>query len=186
MAIELSEKSSARMAIVSTILSVVAIFSTLLQAFSERHYSKLGVHPNVVITPLAEGASRLGLYISNDGLGPALLKDIRVDVNGQHFRGFGSSPLSQAAKAAGLDPMCFARGWPKEGTWLKVGQETPFLAMTSAIRPECIKEALRLITVTDMHIEIDYEDLDGDAFQFVGNSKTNDADAMDLVRRLGD
>lgn len=173
---------------ISPALATAAILVSTLQACSERHYSSLAVRPHVIVTPYTEGPGmRTGLYLDNDGLGPALLKDIRITVSGQSFGGFGSSPLSDAAKAAGLNPSCFAKSWPKEGAWLKVGEEYPFLGQTKSTLAvlSCTKQALRLVTTVDMRIEVDYEDLDGKSYQFIGDSRANDADAFVLSHALG-
>lgn len=174
--------------VLSVVMAGIALGVSVYQAATSRHYSNLAVRPHVIITPYTEGPGmRTGLYLDNDGLGPALLKDIRITVSGQTFHGFGSSPLADAAKAAGLNPMCFARSWPKEGAWLKVDHEVPFLAQTKAtdVALLCTKEALRLVTMVDMKIEVDYADLDGEMHQFKGDSRTNDADAFALSHELG-
>jgi len=124
------------------------------------------------------------LYLTNVGLGPAMLKNIRIKVGGQEFEGFGSSPISQALKAAGLNPKCFIRSWPKEDSWLKVGDNYPLMAATTAVMPGCYGDVIKLMTLVDMTIDVDYEDLDGHGFRFVGTSRTNDPDAIEMARRM--
>lgn len=181
----MSPRSQLTIAVITLVLSISAFAVSWTQAISQKHYNNLAVRPHVAVIPNVGGeGQKNGLYLTNVGLGPAMLKNIRINVGGQKFEGFGSSPLSQALRAAGLNPLCFIRSWPNEGAWLKAGDDYPLMAQSRALMPQCGKEVLKLMTIADMTIEVEYEDLDQNSFQFLGNSRTNDADAIEMLGHL--
>jgi hypothetical protein len=171
-------------AVITLVLSISAFAVSWTQAISQQRYNSLAVRPHVaVIAGIWPGGQKTGLYLTNVGLGPAMLKNIRIKVGGQEFEGFGRSPVYQALRAAGLNSQCFVRSWPEEDSWLKSGDDYPLMAETSPGTPECLHEALKLMTVVDMTIEVDYEGLDETSFRFVGKSRINDPEAIEMASR---
>jgi hypothetical protein len=94
-------------------ISLFALALSWWQLEVGREHNRLSVKPLVVITPHLEGpGGRNGVYLSNQGLGPAVLKSMKVVVAGQSFEGLGKSRWKEILKAADTDPFCYALGWP--------------------------------------------------------------------------
>jgi hypothetical protein len=175
---------------VSTALAVcVSIFAAVFtwqQVEVSRIHNRLSVKPILQITPYGEGATgRNGLYLSNDGLGPAVIKSFSAKVAGVTASGFESDRWAQILSAAGVNPTCFATGWPRSETTLRAGIETPLVYLTKAEGSElCFAELVKLIGGNAIEIDIQYESIYGERKRLSAISKVYSNTLDVLYRKL--
>lgn len=154
-------------------ISIIAAVFAWQQVGISRTHNQLSVIPILQITPYLEGKSgRNGLYLSNDGLGPAIIKGFSVRSGGVVASGFESDRWTEVLATTVANPACFATGWPKGETTLKAGIEVPLVFATKAEGAEvCLVELVKLIGGNPIEIGIEYESIYGEKKHLAANSK---------------
>lgn len=159
----------------AVLISLFAVGLSWWQLEVGREHNRLSVRPLVIVTPYLEGpGGRNGLYLSNEGLGPAVLKDMKAVVAGKSFGGLGMSHWRQILKELNANPLCFSQAWPTYESVLKVGEELPILSLTKADLPICGSAAFELLTQRKMSMQVDYASLYGEAFVWSGSAQVNE------------
>lgn len=157
----------------AVLISITAAVFAWQQVEVGRVHNRLSVTPILQITPYLEGKSgRNGLFLSNDGLGPAIVKSFEVRSNGITASGFGADRWDEIIATTAANPLCFGRGWPKGETTLKAGSEVPLVYVTKAEGAEgCMAELVKLVGGSAIEIEIGYESIYGEPKHLSANSK---------------
>lgn len=128
---------------------------------------------------------RNGLYLSNDGLGPAIIKAFAVKSAGVAATGFESDRWAEVLSTTRANPVCFATGWPKSDTAIRAGLEIPLVYVTNAEGAElCLAELVKLIGGSPIEIDVDYESIYGEPKHLAANSKVISKTLEALYRRL--
>lgn len=180
----------------TTIQTIVSVFALLIsvaaaifaweQVEISRVHNRLSVSPLLYITPYAEGNSgRNGVYVSNVGLGPAVIKEFSVKTQGVVARGFESDRWPEILTAANINPLCFATGWPKQNSAVKAGDEIPILYITKAEGGNsCTKELIKLIGGSGVEISIGYESIYGEKKVVSESSRINATMLQQMYQKL--
>ena len=161
-------------------ISIVAAIFAWQQVEISRVHNRLSVAPILHVTPYAEGKSgRSGIYVSNVGLGPAIIKEFSVKAGGVVASGFESDQWPEILTAADTNPLCFATAWPKADSAVKAGEELPLVFVTKAEGSDiCYAELIKLIGGQGVDISIQYESIYGEprhvSESFKVKSKTMD------------
>ncbi|MFH7524075.1 hypothetical protein AB2J22_01915 [Aeromonas sp. A5] len=150
-------------ALVTSIMTV--IFSWQQNNITKEH-NRLSVKPILQLTPMVGGSDkRYGLYLSNVGFGPAIIKGFEVHTKNYSASGFESDQWDSVLGAANLKADCFATGWPKKNSTVKVDEETPLLSITNSdMRDRCIPEMIGLVGGDEVNVMITYESIYGDTY----------------------
>jgi hypothetical protein len=108
-----------------------------------------------------EGKSgRNGIYLSNDGLGPAIIKNFSVKSGGVVASGFESDRWTEIIATTAANPLCFGTAWPKGEVALKAGLEIPLVFITRAEGAEiCYAELIKLVGGNAIDISVEYESI---------------------------
>lgn len=158
----------------AVVISGVALGLSWWQLEISREHNRISVQPVIAITPYLEGPSgRNGVFLANQGLGPAKLTSFNVTVNGQTFEGLGRNQWPEVIRKAGSEPSCFKHGWPVYSSVLKAGEEEVLLAPSLANLPGCKAIAILFQLQKDVNIEIGYESFYGEAFETNGSVRMN-------------
>lgn len=142
-------------------ISILAAVFTWQQLEIGREHNRLSVAPILQITPYLEGlGGKNGFYMTNEGLGPAVIKSFSVRSGGVAAEGFGADRWSEIIATTEANPACFGSGWPKGETTLRPGDEKPVLFLTkSAGSSACLAEMVKLAGGRAIDIEIGYESM---------------------------
>lgn len=101
--------------------------------------------------------------MTNDGLGPAFIKEFSVEVQGRRVEGFASDRWDGIIKSLELIPECFGHGWPRSGATIRPGVEVPLVFLTDAKDKDfCFLEALQMLGGEAFLIHLEYESIYGD------------------------
>ena len=158
----------------AVLISFVAAGFSGWQLKDAREHNRLSVKPIINITPYLEAeGGRSGVYISNQGLGPALIKSMNVTVDGETFGGQAQNVWPDILSRAGTEPLCYKHGWQIQGSVLKVGEEEAILAPTEADLPYCNALAMIFQLQKDITIKINYESIYKESFVAIGSTKMN-------------
>lgn len=157
----------------AVLISIFAAGFAWEQVNVSRIHNQKSVAPILQITPYMEGKGRRnGLYISNDGLGPAIIKDFSVKSGSIVANGFSSDRWAEVLATTIANPICFATAWPKGETVIRAGTEAPLIYITNAEGADlCMLELIKLIGGNPIQITIDYESLYGEKLHLSGDSK---------------
>lgn len=173
-------------AVLALCISIIAATFAWQQVEISRVHNKLSVTPLLYITPYAEGKSgRNGLYVSNVGLGPAIINNFSVKAEGVVASGFESDRWPEILTALHINPTCFATGWPKRQSAVKAGDELLLLNITKADGADaCFTEIIKLIGGKGVELTIGYESIYGDKKLVSENSKINSTSVQRLHQQL--
>lgn len=180
----------ARIQSIGTVSAVcISIFAAVFswqQVEISRVHNRKSVEPILQITPYMEGKGRRnGLYLTNDGLGPAILKGFSVKSGGVVASGFGSDRWFEVLATTVSLPACFATGWPKGEVALRPGIEIPLVSLTNAEGTEiCGLELVKLIGGKPIEIRVQYESIYGEPKMLTADSKVVSRTLDALYKKL--
>ncbi|VWC73221.1 hypothetical protein BCO18175_02176 [Burkholderia contaminans] len=142
--------------------------------------------PYVITTQYFDDTGRkYGIYLSNAGLGPAIIKSMTVTVGGRRYTGLGASIWPQFRTDLGISTTdCFRTGWPLQDSVMKAGEEVPLFTVSGAANLACHVQMLKLLADNSIVIEIKYASLYGDEFSAMEDMRLNDATAGQLTEQL--
>jgi len=110
---------------------------------------------------------RNGIYIANPGLGPAIIKDLSVEVGGKSYNQTDKRMWPNLFHALEISPLCFRRRSIQLGGVLKPGEEVALLTVTHAKPPVvgehvCHIQLLKLLKAEGLKVRIQYESMYGE------------------------
>ena len=148
--------------------------------------NKLLYRPYAITTQYFDDTSRkYGIYLSNAGLGPAIIKSMTVTVGDRRYAGLGPSIWPQFRADMGVSTTdCFRTGWPLQDSVVKAGEEVPLFTVSGVANLACHEQMLKLLANNSIVIEIKYASLYGDEFSTTGDMRLNDATAGQLTEQL--
>ncbi|HIH2748398.1 hypothetical protein L3V59_31500 [Burkholderia aenigmatica] len=175
----------------ATIVSIVSAGISIVSAWFAHEAMKsneLVYRPYVVATQhFDDSENRRGIYLSNAGLGPAIIKDMTVTIGTRKYTGLGPSIWSRVQSDAGVGATgCFRTGWPRPDDPLKAGEIVPLLALSDKASPSCLPILLKLLAMNDIAIDIQYESVHGTAFSSTRDVGIHDPDATQIARQYDD
>lgn len=161
--------------IAATFISMAAAFFSWQQLEVSRDHNRRSLRPVLQLTPWAEGeGGKNGLYLTNEGGGPAFLTNIEVHA-GQHvFAGLGRDEWAAALNAISVNNKCFGGGWPQPATALRAGFDRELLRLKRSVGdPACFTEMVKLAGGPGLKIAIEYESIYGEKFWLHASSNAN-------------
>jgi hypothetical protein len=170
----MKKKTERKISLSALFISFLALGLAWWQLELGRKHNKLSLKPLLTITPYSEGKDgKNGVFISNQGLGPAILKDFTVTIDGKTYKGLGENKWTEALKAAKTEPLCYKHGWPTSNSIIKVGEEIAILTPTAANIPICNLAMFVLQMGKNISISIEYESLYEEKYTVNGGTKMN-------------
>lgn len=91
-------------------------------------HNKLSVQPRLSI--IMEATNAPGIYIENNGLGPAVLKSISLGSNKNQIK--SESEIRDILNDQNIDSMCFSFSVPSSNVPIKIGEKLPIIKISSA------------------------------------------------------
>ena len=167
-------------------ISIFAAVFAWQQVEVSRIHNRKSVAPILQITPYMEGKNRRnGLYLSNDGLGPAIVRGFSVKSGGVVASGFASDRWAEILATTSANPVCFATAWPKGETAIRAGVEVPLVYVKNAEGAElCMGELVKLIGGPPIEITVEYESIYGEAIHRSANSRVFSSTLDTLYKKL--
>jgi len=169
-------------AVVAIVISVLALGVSFWGTSQAKTQARLSVRPYVIATPfLDESGGKIGLYLSNAGVGPAVIKDMSITIGNRSYNGLGPSIWPQFIQDVNGTRLCYRTGWPPQNAVLRIGEDDPLLAVSVTAPASCKAEILRILAGQKIYVHISYESIYQDAFTFDGDVHMNDATAENLA-----
>lgn len=151
---------------IALIASILAVIFSWQQNSITKEHNRQSVKPILQLTPMAEGdGKRNGLFLSNVGLGPAIIKKFEVSTKNNNVSGFESDKWDSILTAANVKADCFATAWPTNNATVQVDGEVPLLSITNSDNHDkCLPEMIGLVGGDEIQVKITYQSIYGDTF----------------------
>jgi hypothetical protein len=163
-------------AILAILVSLLALGVSFWATSQAKTQARLSVRPYVVAAPLLdESGGKIGLYLSNAGIGPAIIKDMSVTIGGRSYKGLGPSIWPQFIQDVNGTRFCYRTGWPAQNAVLRIGADDPLLTVAVTASPSCKSEILKILAGERIYVHVSYESIYEDAFSFDGDVHMNDS-----------
>ncbi|WBV21142.1 hypothetical protein [Pantoea piersonii] len=151
-------------------IAVISLVFSIWQGHEQIRHNHISVEPRINSYFSNDGrTNKWGVYIVNNGMGTAFVKDIFVRVNGRSVDAIGGNIFLGAVQALGLNPECFVIGGPRPNDSFKVGEEI-FLIEARGTSNQCAGDNLRLREASQTPHQLDFildiESIYGDEFRY--------------------
>ncbi|MFJ2991235.1 hypothetical protein [Pandoraea sp. NPDC087047] len=153
-------------------------------AFQALHISKGLARPYAIVTPhLDNEGKHMGAYLSNEGTGPAILKEAILNVDGKEYRGLGDTVWPKVLEDLRyVNVNCFRSAWPAADSVIRAGNETPLITVREDTNNLCFMSIVDFLTNHDVRLTLRYESLYGDSFESKQSLKISDERLFDAAR----
>ncbi|RSK61350.1 hypothetical protein [Burkholderia pseudomallei] len=139
---------------------VISIFSLAASLWSAREANKNTWNTNrpyVTVVPMWDKSNKPpGIYLNNAGLGPAILIDMSVTIQGRTYSGLGPDIWPKFEQDMGFSDTCFKTAWPRPYDVLKAGEETPLFVIGENADALCHAK-LATVLSDDLRIHVAYQ-----------------------------
>ncbi|WP_088744110.1 hypothetical protein [Cobetia sp. QF-1] len=163
----------------SIFIAVCAFGLSLWQGYQQRVQNHISVEPR--INAYFKHDSKIdkhGIYIFNNGLGPAFIKSFEVTLAGKKLKKSVYGELYSAAIKLNLDPTCFAYGSPRKGDSLALNKEETLMEVSKNASKSCADsiERFNKIRSKPLNFTIKFESIYGDRFvyKYLDNKQYDD------------
>jgi len=96
---------------------------------TKKHY-RLSVRPHLrFFVSFGTETEPIGIYLANKGIGPAILKDLRILLDGQPFGTSTGHRWNMVWMKAGYNKLIVSYNFPEEGDALSAGEKLPLLGV---------------------------------------------------------
>lgn len=143
-------------------ISLLALTVSLWQGWTAREHNRLSVKPYLQVTPYLEGQhERVGLYISNYGLGPAVIENATLSLDSRPHD-LTKNSWQEALQQIAIDDLCFRKSWLPRESILANDREVPLLSVSSGHPSTCLIELINLLSNHDIALTVEYRSLYGE------------------------
>ncbi len=144
----------------SVIIALTAVCVSIWQGVETREHNKLSLKPYITSAPVVPGVGgENGIFVSNDGMGLALIKEASILANGKVFD-LTINSWPAIYEHLHIKKMCHSESWFKTGTLLKSGEKIKILSPTSSpLESECPVEFIKLLSASELKLHLVYESI---------------------------
>lgn len=158
-------------ALCSVLIAFSALVIAAYSSYETRKYNRISMTPVLDDELVFNTASeRIGLFVENKGVGPAVIDKWELLVDGEHYRKHGIERFEKLTEFLNLEENV-NWGYFKPGSLLLQGQCCELFAVDSAPysirRNDDLRSALERITITITYTSL-YKEKDAETYQFVG------------------
>lgn len=152
-------------AMASTTIACFALFISVWHGAETRKHNKFSVTPSVGLTlDMRREAKKIGIFISSDGLGPAIVGDVVISVGKKQHDLNSQNGVMGALTHLRINEPWIQWRWIEKGSYLPKGK-TVFLIQADRGRIDSLQEARLKIAISQMKVRIKYSSIYGEGFQ---------------------
>lgn len=151
-------------AIAASLIALISLFVSIFQMREARRFDTISVRPSVEFTRHFEsGAQFYGITISNNGLGPCIIRKLEVLVDDQPFELSTTLGWHNAVNAAGIGGRWITLHSFEDGDLIRPGVESPLVGGENASLTAENRAGLRQ-AIARMTFRVTYESMYGEPF----------------------
>jgi hypothetical protein len=145
----------------SLLVALCALGVSIFNSYLVRKHNRLSVEPYLGFSvSYGTETTPIGLYLANNGVGPAILKELKISLDGQPFRTSTGHPWNMVWMDAGYNKPTVAYSFPEAGIAIRVGEI--FSLVTVDTRYETQTERAEFhAALKRVDIEVRYESVYG-------------------------
>lgn len=149
------------------VIASISLGFAIWQGREQIRFNHVTVEPRINAYFSSDRNKKLwGIYVVNNGMGPAFVTDIAVTVDGKPVKAVDNNIFIGAVQALGLKTDCFAVGGPRPGDSFKTGEETPLIEARGTDE-DCASARLALMVASRrLDFTLDTESIYGDKFRY--------------------
>lgn len=178
--------------IIGLVVSITALFVSASTSYfanenlkTAQQHNKLSVEPLLRVTPMMAGdTGKNGLFVSNMGLGPAIVKNFSVVANDTMYDGFSEDHWPTILQSMGINPACFATGWPNLDSVVRPREEPLPLLYLSKVDSVCMPEMVKLVGGKEIMIKFEYQTIYQERREETSTSKIKSKSIDALYQRI--
>ncbi|QGT83979.1 hypothetical protein [Pseudomonas coronafaciens] len=158
----------------SLAIGVCALGLSLWQGYQQKVQNHIAVEPRINAYFKVDGKTdQNGLYIFNNGLGPAYVESIEVTVDGRPVTDASYGRFGGAVDSMRLGTDCLTIGGPRPNDSLKLGEEVGLIEISKNAPSACAITKLLLGVKIQKHLDFNLiiKSIYGDRFRY--NFKNN-------------
>lgn len=158
----------------SLAIAVCALGLSLWQGYQQRVQNHVAVEPRINAYFKLDGKTdQNGLYVFNNGLGPAYVESLEVTVAGKPVTDNEYGRFGGAVQSMRLGTDCLTIGGPRPNDSLKLGEEIGLIEISKNAPSECALTKLLLGAKIQQHLDFTLivKSIYGDRFRY--NFKNN-------------
>ncbi|WP_426234812.1 hypothetical protein [Pseudomonas sp. TWP3-2] len=155
-------------------IALFALGFSIWQGDVQRTHNHVSLEPRInAYYSNDQKADREGLYLINNGMGPAFVEKLEVTVDGKTVSEGDMGKFGAALHPLGLSSGCLTIGGPRPNDSFKVGEEIALIELSKNAPPICAFSALKMRTAfTDgLDFTVIVKSIYGDRFEY--NFKKN-------------
>ncbi|EMK6709826.1 hypothetical protein V9J54_003541 [Vibrio cholerae] len=152
----------------SMAIALAAVCVSIWQGVVMREHNKLSLKPYITSAPRLPGVGGdNGVFVANDGLGPAFIKDAKIIANGKEFD-LTKNSWPEIYEHLGVKGLCYSESWFKEGASLTPGEAVKILApTTNPVAYGCKTEFVKLLSALELDLSLVYESIYEDEYKYI-------------------
>ncbi|WP_341501924.1 hypothetical protein [Gallaecimonas sp. GXIMD4217] len=169
------------MNIAVTVIAIIALVVSIWQGVVTREHNRLSLKPYLLSNPVVTGdKGRDGVFVSNDGVGPAFIKSAKIIINQEAFD-LTAGDLRVMYESVGLNPDCFVNRYLPVGAVLKPSEEVHLISVTGADILGCKLEMMSLLASKDVELSIRYASAYDEEYIYKGVVSLNKGLSVDRM-----
>ncbi len=156
---------SLKIALAAVAISSLAFIVSGAQTYWTRKHNRLSTRPFLGFTvSLGSSQHPFGIYLQNDGIGPAILGDLQIYVRKRPVKTEDPMDWTAAWESIGFKPGWQVYGFPTKGSGLQVGDTLPLVTADHApVSKEASSLLIAAIKIIDL--KVTYSSLYGETFE---------------------
>lgn len=149
-------------AIATIFIALLALSVSIWHGVVTRRHNRLSLRPHLcLLVELSEGPPEMGIFLENNGLGPAIIKSIAITIDGNKIDDDDNyCGLDNTISKLGIDEEWVLIRSLEEGSSIKVGEKHPFIRFAKQQQTEDRIDIFRE-AISKVGIEVIYESLYG-------------------------
>lgn len=159
----------------SLVIGICALGLSLWQGYQQKVQNHVAVEPRINAYFKLDGKTdQNGVYIFNNGLGPAYVESLKVVVDGEPVTEAMYGSFVGALNSMRLGTDCFTVGGPRPNDSLKLGEEIGLIELSKNAPDSCALVKLLLGEKVRRHLDFTLivKSIYGDRFQYNFQSNT--------------
>ena len=159
---DILSKPETTIAAAAAVVALGAFVVAIVQSFQIRKHNRLSVMPYLSFY-ISYGTETVpfGLHLANNGVGPAILKKVRIFLDGQPFTVSTGHPWCMVWMKAGYNKPIVAYHFPEEDTPLRIGEIFPLLTIDKGFESDRERREFSQ-AIKRVDLEVRYESVYGD------------------------
>lgn len=131
--------------VATVIIATCALGLSIWQGVAQRQHNELSTEPRVNAYFKVDG-EKWGLFVFNNGLGPAYIEDVKITVTSADGSTvvWAGKDFMQATAHMGLSAKCLAIGGPRKNDSLQLQEEIGLIYLPREVPPSCAVNTLLL------------------------------------------